>query len=182
MAKRKPPKQWTPAEEKLLGTMSDADAAQRIGRTVTAVRKRRNSKGIEAFWTSQELDQLGTAPDNDVAASLKRSRISVQRKRTEMDVPAFGAQGRPKGSKNAEYEHAIVRPPQCPSCRSTDREPYRERPRVIRYSGVLPGAPPHEYTHVIKRRTRCRNCGQARVDTWYENVPAGCEPAAATIS
>ena len=43
---------WTPAEDKLVGTDSDAAIARRLGRTVSAVVARRNSSGIPAFGHS----------------------------------------------------------------------------------------------------------------------------------
>jgi hypothetical protein len=39
------PLDWTPEEEDLLGTASDAEIAERLGRTATAVRARRLKLG-----------------------------------------------------------------------------------------------------------------------------------------
>ncbi len=52
----------------------------------------------------------------------------------------------------------------CPKCQSTSRTPYTDK-RVHNFAGVKNGVP---FTHVIWRPTKCRKCGQARVDKFYE--------------
>jgi hypothetical protein len=57
----------------------------------------------------------------------------------------------------------------CRKCGSTEREGYfntNETPA----SGIDADGRP--YTHVVRRWTRCRNCGQTRIDRAYENRPA----------
>jgi hypothetical protein len=62
-------------------------------------------------------------------------------------------------------------PSQCPNkdCRSTRRGPYRSR-EVQAFAGEHNGRP---YTHIVRRRTVCLDCGQARIDRSYENWPNG---------
>lgn len=78
------------------------------------------------------------------------------------------AVGRPEGAKTGSYETAEVVATQCKGCGSSNRLPYFgkiERP----IAGVLPDG--RDYTHVVWRRTRCRDCNQARIDRTYENRP-----------
>lgn len=72
--------------------------------------------------------------------------------------------GRPVGSKT---QKVIVQanPSCCPKCGSTDREPYANTQEYA-HPGVENGQP---YTHVLRRYTRCKACGQARIDRSYEN-------------
>ena len=75
--------------------------------------------------------------------------------------------GRPAGAatnKKAPVDGAKTR---CQSCGSTEREPYFG---TIEHSieGIRDGQP---YTHVVWRRTRCRDCSQIRQDRFFENRP-----------
>lgn len=54
----------------------------------------------------------------------------------------------------------------CPSCDSTEREPYTGKTEM-EFSGTTPDGLP--YTHIVRRRTRCQACGQHRIDRVYEN-------------
>jgi len=54
----------------------------------------------------------------------------------------------------------------CPACGSTDRESYSGTV-VQEFGGITPDGKPH--THIVRRRTVCRACGQCRVDRFYEN-------------
>ena len=55
--------------------------------------------------------------------------------------------------------------PRCPECGSTDRTDYNDC-NTIEFEGV------HErfgsYSHIVLRRTRCKQCDRARVDRFYE--------------
>lgn len=75
--------------------------------------------------------------------------------------------GRPAGRKNAEYDSAEGELTRCGKCGSTDREAYFGDPIVQEFSGVDEAGRP--YTHIVRRRTRCRNCGQLRIDMHKEN-------------
>lgn len=77
--------------------------------------------------------------------------------------------GRPKGSTTKKYKVVDSQPSRCPNpeCQSTDREPYRDGPHIeMAYCGSQDGK---LYTHVVWRRTRCRACGQHRIDRTHEN-------------
>lgn len=58
------------------------------------------------------------------------------------------------------------RPTACPMCESTEREPYHNTVEH-EFAGEHPVFGP--YTHVVFRRTECKNCGQHRIDKAYEN-------------
>ena len=74
--------------------------------------------------------------------------------------------GRPTGART-EKVITEANPSQCPKCGSTDREPY-SNVRVMEFAGVDPRNG-QAYTHVVWRRTRCRACGQSRIDRAQEN-------------
>src|SRR6266699_4899049 len=79
--------EWTLHDQALLGKMPDAAAAQRLGRTIVAIRVRRQRLGIPNYgrpfrrWTPEELALLGTMPDRLLARKLHRTRIAVTGKR-----------------------------------------------------------------------------------------------------
>lgn len=84
------------------------------------------------------------------------------------------ASGRPAGSKTVKLPPVTGEKTRCQACSSTEREPYWatiEHP----IDGVKDGKP---YTHVVWRRTKCRNCGQHRQDRFFENRPGRRRPAA----
>ena len=49
---------WTPAQKKLLGKLTNAEVAARIGRTVGAVRQKRNLAGIRTAWDCRQRAKL----------------------------------------------------------------------------------------------------------------------------
>ena len=74
--------------------------------------------------------------------------------------------GRPPGAKTEDRMVVSVIPAACPRCRSTSREPYdKVRERAIA-GRTVDG---HAYTHVVWRKTKCKACGQARIERHYEN-------------
>lgn len=75
--------------------------------------------------------------------------------------------GRPKGSKNTRPDLVPATPSHCRTCGSTDREPYHKT-TVQQFGGIHEGRP---YTHIVRRWTACKACGQARVDITHENRP-----------
>lgn len=77
------------------------------------------------------------------------------------------SKGRPKGAKNSELGQVLV-VAQCPLCKSSDRERYR-LVAVIEHGGVTSTG--FEYSHTVKRRTRCKTpgCLKVRTDTFLEN-------------
>lgn len=78
------------------------------------------------------------------------------------------AEGTAKKEKASTATPKLVVPvdaPRCPTCGSSDREPYFGVVET-EFAGLHDGL---EYTHVINRRTVCKNCGQTRIDRTYEN-------------
>lgn len=67
--------------------------------------------------------------------------------------------------KRPEIDTPTVR---CPRCGSTDRDRY-DRTVVQEFGGLGPHGEP--YTHIVRRFTRCSQCGQARVERTLENRP-----------
>jgi hypothetical protein len=82
---------WTAAQLKLPGKLPDLEVARRIGRTVNAVRIKRELLGLpntETWgWTAVEVALLGTAPDAQVAAKIDRSTSAVMQKRCKLGIP-----------------------------------------------------------------------------------------------
>ena len=72
--------------------------------------------------------------------------------------------GRPKGSGNVETDCVHVEASRCKQCGSTEREGYSRR-LVREIAGERDGVP---YDRVVWRWTKCRACGQARVDITCE--------------
>jgi hypothetical protein len=81
---------WAAEDIALLGQVADAELARRTGRTVGAVRQKREELGIPNpaanRWREDELALLGTLPDREVARRLGRSLQSVTQKRTKLGI------------------------------------------------------------------------------------------------
>jgi len=75
--------------------------------------------------------------------------------------------GRPKGSTNADADVITVEPSRCRRCGSTRRSDYYGKTEQA-FRGEHNGQP---FTHIVRRRTKCLDCGQLRVDRAYENRP-----------
>lgn len=80
--------------------------------------------------------------------------------------------GRPKGASNIEFGVVVV-VPQCPVCKSSARERYR-LVSYTKHGGITSSG--YEYSHTVKRRTRCTNCGKRRIDTFLENAVPKANP------
>ena len=89
---------WTADEDRLLGTMSDQDLAQRLGRSWRAINLRRRKLRIPLFrsrrrpWTQAEEALLGTISDRRFARRFKRSVRSVIVRRYEKGIPLLSRQ------------------------------------------------------------------------------------------
>lgn len=79
------------------------------------------------------------------------------------------AKGRPEGSRNKSYPEALVEPSRCPKCGSTNRSAYLSKHEQT-FAGLDASGQP--YTHIIRQRTSCDDCGQHRIDRTLENRPA----------
>lgn len=66
---------WSRQEIALLGTMPGPEVVRRIGRSVMAVRLKRQKLQIEPplhrLWTTNDVKLLGKAPDRDVARWIR---------------------------------------------------------------------------------------------------------------
>ena len=88
-----PHRLWTEEEAALLGTATDREVGELIGRTAKAVRDKREKLGIEPFvkrkkWTKKETWNLATATDREVGEKLKRTRRAVTLKRQRLGIKA----------------------------------------------------------------------------------------------
>lgn len=111
-----PMRRWTEAENRLLGTLPDAELAGRLNRGITdlevaqrlgcpqnIVRHKRITLGIRAchpltsyrLWTPAENKLLGTQPDSDIGRRLNRTRASVIRRRHLLKIPVCWAHQKP---------------------------------------------------------------------------------------
>ena len=75
--------------------------------------------------------------------------------------------GRPKGSTNTDADVVHVEPSRCRRCGSTRRGDYYGKTEQA-FCGKHNGQP---FTHIVRRRTKCLDCGQVRIDRAYENRP-----------
>lgn len=80
---------------------------------------------------------------------------------------------RPKGSRNLDRDYVDVELSRCVKCGSTDRDEYTNT-TTQNYPGIRDGRP---YTSIVRRNTKCKTCGQARVDRVYEYVPTELDSA-----
>ena len=79
--------------------------------------------------------------------------------------------GRPPGQTMAPAPAVVTVPTsRCPKCDSTERTPYFGCTEQ-EHDGVDEKGRP--FTHIVRRRTRCLNCGQARIDRSHENRASG---------
>ena len=76
--------------------------------------------------------------------------------------------GRPAGSPNKNAPEVTVKQSACPKCGSTKRAPYHNRHEQPFASIDGDGQP---YTHIVRQRTHCLDCGQCRVDRTLEYRP-----------
>jgi len=72
---------------------------------------------------------------------------------------------RPKRSKNAVEVVAVERS-HCPKCGSSRRSDYWGK-MVQRCAGIRAGTP---YRSIIRRRCRCLDCGQVRIDKEFRAI------------
>jgi len=81
---------WTAEQLALLGTASDEEVAERIGRTREAVRIMRTRLGIPKSdgncWLPEHVALLGTMPDEEVAQRVGRSVQAVMQKRIKLGI------------------------------------------------------------------------------------------------
>jgi len=86
---------WTKLELKILATKPDEEIAERIGRTLEAVRNRRMRVGRprvirpggRRLWTKAELRILATTPDVEAARQTGRTLAAVRDMRYKIGIP-----------------------------------------------------------------------------------------------
>ncbi|NLP63310.1 hypothetical protein [Paraburkholderia sacchari] len=93
--KRKLTRTWTAKEIALLGTVSDAQVAERIGGiSFSTVQKKRQELGIPSAmpahfpWLPEHLALLGVLDDAELARLTGRSTRAVNQKRNKLGIPA----------------------------------------------------------------------------------------------
>ena len=78
----------------LLGTMSDAEIARKMGIDIQSVREHRWGLRIpinnSIVWTSDMEALLGTMSDKHLAHKLGLFTSTVRTRRKMLDIPAFG--------------------------------------------------------------------------------------------
>jgi len=72
-------------------------------------------------------------------------------------------ESRPKRTRRSDVTTYATR---CQKCQSTERERYKKSV-TTKVGGIHDGKP---YTHFKRCWTRCKACGQARVDRIFENL------------
>src|SRR5207247_5573050 len=87
-------RRWTAEEDALVGTMLDRQLAARLGRSLHAVRLRRQKTlGLPPcnpewkVWSKPHKALLGKLPDTEVAARTGHPLGSVKAKRQELGIP-----------------------------------------------------------------------------------------------
>src|SRR5258708_3063830 len=88
-----PGREWSEAEIRLLGTAADKEIAQKLGRTMHAVRNQRHLRGMSSRfdaadrpWTATEVELLGRLPDAELAVKFGRTLKAIQAKREELRI------------------------------------------------------------------------------------------------
>lgn len=84
---------WTPAMDRLLGTMPDTRVAKKIGFSAQIVSIRRHELGIPPYrrldWTKADR-LLGKVPDSEVARIVGTTQPNVTYRRRKKGIPALG--------------------------------------------------------------------------------------------
>lgn len=90
---------WTEHEEKLLGSMPDADLARQLGVKIMTVGTRRRALGVAPFhvnksnlltkWGKDELALLGKMPDAAVALRVNKSANTVSAMRVRRGIAPY---------------------------------------------------------------------------------------------
>lgn len=88
---------WTPGEIALLGTMTDARVAEKLGLGHAVVHRMRNALGIPpnrghrggTGWVQDMIVRLGNAPDRELAEELGISRQAVVLQRQKRGISAY---------------------------------------------------------------------------------------------
>ncbi len=93
-------RQWTDEQIAMLGTVSDAVVAERLGCSNTTVYKKRTELGIAPVrhrWTAEEIALLGRISDFEVAKRVGLSAKTVNLKRRALGIAALRSGGGQRG-------------------------------------------------------------------------------------
>ena len=76
-----------------MGKLPDSEISLRLGRSVTAIRTRRQELGLKdpskrKPWTAADVKLLGTASDADIARPIGRSADAVKTRRKNLGIAA----------------------------------------------------------------------------------------------
>lgn len=71
-------------------------------------------------------------------------------------------------STNRQYDQSEARPSTCRKCGSTHRHAYFGSPQIRIFDVVQRRPDGTEFSRLIRRRTKCLDCGQFRFDLSYE--------------
>ena len=98
-------REWTPAEDAMLGTAPDSVIARSLARSKSTISNRRRQLGIPNFrpvWAAEAEAMLGTMPDHAVSAITGKSLTQVSNRRKELGIPAWRVKHpkRPKRPKS----------------------------------------------------------------------------------
>lgn len=86
---------WNPSTIALLGTMSDAALARKLGIDPKTVYKKRRKLGIAPSrppsirWTREMIQSLGRMPDGEVAKTYGINILTVFKKRAELGIRCY---------------------------------------------------------------------------------------------
>jgi hypothetical protein len=87
---------WTAKEVALLGTDVDRVIAEKVGRSVEAVNRKRKKLGIpripdrlsgHSSWSAKEIGLLGTDDDKVIAGKIGWTTVAVRMKRKRLGTP-----------------------------------------------------------------------------------------------
>src|ERR1035441_8195525 len=92
------PRAWTPREDRLFGTRTDAEVARLTHRHRGTVTLRRHRLGIPSTverrpWTPKDDRLLGTASDEALAKKLGRLRTTIGMRRRKLGIPRYPRPG-----------------------------------------------------------------------------------------
>lgn len=86
-------KPWETHEVNLLGKAPDGETAKLLGRSINAIRRKRQDENIKSFvphkreWKDYELQFLGKIPDAVLAKQLGITRKAVISERKRRGIP-----------------------------------------------------------------------------------------------
>jgi hypothetical protein len=106
---------WTPEEDALLGTMPDAELAERLGRSLNSVVVRRNRAGKRkpskgAPWSPEEVEAVRTLPPAEAAAKTGRSVGAVYQRSVLLGLSRRGTD-RPGTALVSLWYRSCLQPP-----------------------------------------------------------------------